>query len=93
MSDKSSDVIKTLEKELEKLLVNIHKNSEVKEIIIQDGQFKKVILKNGIEITGDAVVIATGGVSYPSTGSTGDGYIFAEQLGHQIIKPIPSLVR
>ena len=76
-SDKSSDVIKTLESELRRLKVKIKLNTEVKSLD---------------ELDCDAVIVATGGLSYKSTGSTGDGYIFAKELGHKIIEPIPSLV-
>ncbi|MBR2044947.1 MAG: NAD(P)/FAD-dependent oxidoreductase [Agathobacter sp.] len=51
-----------------------------------------VALENGKTLTADAVVLATGGISYPSTGATGDGYHFAEKLSHKIVEPTPSLV-
>lgn len=54
--------------------------------------FQKIILSNGTEITGDACIVATGGISYVSTGSTGDGYRFAEETGHRVTKLMPSLV-
>lgn len=76
-SDKSSDVIKTLEKELKKARVKVKLNTEVKSLD---------------EIDSDAVIIATGGLSYPSTGSTGDGYVFAQRIGHKITELSPSLV-
>ena len=92
-SDKSSDVITVLKKELERLEVSIRYHSEVSQIIVKDGCFHGIKLKNNSEVlTGDAVIIATGGLSYPLTGSTGDGYTFAKSLGHTVTKLHPSLV-
>ena len=76
-SDKSSDVIKTLEKELKANHVKVCLHTEIKDIS---------------ELKEDAVIIATGGITYPSTGSTGDGYRFAERIGHNVRKPIQALV-
>lgn len=63
-----------------------------KELIIEDGVLKGVRTFDGDEIFADSVIVATGGMSYPATGSTGDGYALAEQAGHKIIEPKPSLV-
>lgn len=90
-SDHSSDVIRTLQKELEKRNVAIHLNTEVKELVIQDGYFQGIRLQNGI-VRGDACIVATGGLSYQSTGSTGDGYRFGAAAGHTVTKLSPSLV-
>ena len=76
-SDKSSDVIKTLEKALREEGVKVCLNTEVNDIESLDC---------------DALVIATGGLSYPSTGSTGDGYRFAKELGHKVTDTVPALV-
>ena len=65
-SDHSSDVIRTLQKELEKRNVSIHLNTEVKEIISENGQFCSIRTKEG-QISGDACIVATGGLSYQST--------------------------
>lgn len=92
VSDKSSDVIKCLEKELKKHNVNIHLKTSIKEVVCVDGKFQKLILADKTEVFGDSVIIATGGLSYISTGSTGDGYEFAKKMGHKIIKPEPALV-
>ncbi len=78
-SDHSSDVIKALEQRMKELDVKIHLNSLVKEILYRkadEGQKKVtgVLLENGAEIVGDKVIVATGGMSYQATGSTGDGY-------------------
>ena len=63
-----------------------------KELIIKNGELKGVRTYDGEEIFADSVIIATGGMSYPATGSTGDGYELAKQAGHTIIEPKPSLV-
>lgn len=86
-SDKSSDVIKALKKQLDSLSVNIVLNYEVKSIT-KDDEFK---INNG-EYTCDSLIIATGGLSYKSTGSTGDGYKWAKQFNHKTTKTYPSLV-
>ncbi len=91
VSDKSSDVIKTLKNALEERNVKIYYNTEVEKINTKDGVFKSVSIKNKT-LNADAVIIATGGISYPSTGSTGDGYRFATDTGHKIKDTSPSLV-
>lgn len=90
LSDKSSDVIKTFEKILNNNRVKIMLNTLVKDLIIENGAIKGVKTDNGI-FYADSVLIATGGISYPLTGSTGDGYTFAKKVGHKIIPPIPAL--
>ncbi|TAH72161.1 MAG: NAD(P)/FAD-dependent oxidoreductase [Anaerolineaceae bacterium] len=93
LSDKSSDVISVLRDELVRLGVDIRYNSEVSDIIINDGKFRGIKLKNNHEeMYGNSVIIATGGLSYPLTGSTGDGYKFAKKVGHTITDLSPSLV-
>ncbi len=99
VSDSALEVIDKLKKELEKQKVRIIVNTSVEEILVEnnfdeDEQAKKVIgvkINTGI-IECDKVILATGGKSYPTTGSTGDGYKFAEKLGHTIVPPKPSLV-
>lgn len=92
VSDHSSDVISTLQKALEKAGVEVLLHTKVTEILSKDGKIAGVRLKNGEKRTADAIILATGGKSYSSTGSTGDGFVFAEQLGHKIEEPVPSLV-
>lgn len=92
VSDHSSDVISTLQKALEKAGVKVLLHTKVTEILSKDGKITGVRLKNGEKRTADAIILATGGKSYSSTGSTGDGFVFAEQLGHKIEEPVPSLV-
>ncbi|MGJ0846707.1 NAD(P)/FAD-dependent oxidoreductase [Tissierella praeacuta] len=89
-SDKSSDVIKAFQKFLSDNKVNILLNTNVNSIDIKNRKF--IVNTNNDEMTFDKLVIATGGKSYPSTGSTGDGYKFAETFGHSITKIKPSLV-
>ena len=92
VSDKSSDVIKALERALRQKSVRILLNSSCARLLVQDGKCNGVILADGKTLTADAVIVATGGCSYSSTGSTGDGYRFAEKTGHRMIEPKPSLV-
>ncbi len=92
VSDHSSDVIRALEKEMKKAGVKICLNTEVKSVEVQNEKFKQVILKDTTTQKADACIIATGGLSYRSTGSTGDGYRFAENVGHKVTQCFPSLV-
>ena len=90
-SDHASDVTKVLEKALKNIGVRIELNTRVKNIKLDNGKFTGVETNKG-DYTADACIIATGGLSYPSTGSTGDGYEFALSLGHTIVPTLPSLV-
>ena len=100
-SDHSSDIIKALEKLLDRYGVEVRLNTTVREVITEDDRAigVRVIKKNtnhtaakSIPLKADAVIVCTGGVSYPLTGSTGDGYRFAVKTGHRITEPKPSLV-
>lgn len=91
-SDKSSDVIKCLEKILKNNNVEILLNTKVVDVIVENGVALGVKTEDGKEIMADKVVIATGGVSYSSTGSTGDGYKWARKSGHNVVEPRPALV-
>lgn len=91
VSDHSSDVIAGLSRELKNLGVEIHLRSEVTKVVGKE-TFEHIVLKNGEKVEGDACIVATGGFSYQTTGSTGDGYGFARELGHQVTEIIPSLV-
>jgi len=91
-SDKSSDIIKALQKFLKKSGVEVKLNTEADDIIINGGRVEGIVLKNREKILAQSVIIAMGGLSYPSTGSTGDGYIFAERCGHSVSRLYPSLV-
>lgn len=89
-SDKSSDIIKGFEKALRWAGVDVRLNACVQKINEVDGVVKSVVV-DGEEEDFDSVIVATGGVSYPATGSTGDGYKFAQELGHKIINTVPAL--
>ena len=91
-SDKAHDVANALEKMIRKQKVKLMLDSEVKKIVSKDNKVQKVILSNKKEIECDAVIVTTGGLSYPRTGSTGDGYRFAKELGHTIVDTKPSLI-
>lgn len=91
-SDKSSDVINALKFRLDKSGVDIHLNATVESLIISGGVVKGVRIKGKGTFYADACIIATGGLSYPKTGSSGDGFKFAKDSGHNIVKCYPSLV-
>lgn len=92
VSDHSSDVIRGLERELKRLDVRIELNTAAADILLDENTVKGLLLSDGREIEADAVIIAAGGLSYPSTGSTGDGYRMAKTCGHRVTKLSPSLV-
>ena len=92
VSDKAQDVLNAFEKELRKLAVKIKLNSNVEDIqILEDNRFL-ITFNNKEKIEADKLIIATGGKSYPGTGSTGDGYDFASKFGHTVTAIRPSLV-
>lgn len=90
-SDKSSDVIRVLADECRRQRVEIMLNTTAQEISVADGHVTGVRLVSGGMIDADKVVLAAGGRSYPSTGSTGDGYLMAQKLGHTVTKLRPGL--
>ncbi len=89
--DKSSSVIKTLENELIKNSVDVRLHHTV-EGIVKEGDVRFTIFTDKGQVSCNSVIVATGGLSYPLTGSTGDGYNFAKTLGHSIVPIKPSLV-
>lgn len=91
-SDHSSDVIRALEAEMRRLGVHIHLHTGVKQVISADGSFAHIELMDGSIVKGDSCIVATGGLSYQTTGSTGDGYRFARDNGHTVRDCMPSLV-
>lgn len=91
-SDHSSDVIAVLQRVLKQEGVEIHLYTEVKKISIKEGQVNGVFLADGSFLSGEQVIVATGGCSYVTTGSTGDGYRFAKEAGHKVTKLTPALV-
>ena len=92
VSDHSSDIILAMERRMKALGVKIHLKSKVRSVDAEDGAVTGVTLENGARIFGDRILVATGGISYPSTGATGDGYRFAEETGHSVTQLSPSLV-
>ncbi|MEG0774808.1 NAD(P)/FAD-dependent oxidoreductase [Clostridium sp.] len=91
-SDKSSDIIKALENELKAKGVKILFKSKVKEFKTESNKIKAVILESGEKISADYYILCTGGVSYPQTGSSGEGLTMASEVGHKIMELKPSLV-
>lgn len=92
MSDKSSDIIKGLSLSLKEANVQVKLNSKVTNIIYNDGKITGVEINNTTKLNGDHFILATGGASYPLTGSRGEGQKFAKSLGHTIVELKPSLV-
>ena len=104
VSDHSSDVIGALNRRMEREHVKVCLNTCVKELLIENqekesieeashkGSVKGVVLSDGRKMEADAVILATGGKSYASTGATGDGYLFAETAGHTVKEVKPALV-
>lgn len=92
VSDKAEDVVNALEKELKKYNVKILYNTSVKDLVVEDQKVSGVIIENGKNILCDKCIVATGGMSYKTTGSTGDGYKFAKSTGHKIVDILPGLV-
>ncbi len=91
VSDKSSDVLKTLDKALASAGVKVKLKTTVSDILLKDGRVQGILCGKE-KLLFDRVIIATGGVSYPVTGSTGDGFVFAKRAGHKVETPYPSLV-
>ena len=92
VSDHSSDIIAALERLLRKKEVEVRLRTAVSEVLVQDGRVTGVKTAGGKTFMADAVVLATGGLSYPTTGSTGDGYRMAKELGHTVKECTPALV-
>lgn len=92
VSDRSQDVIAALSGELKRLGVELRFGESVKGLSLTEGTARGVVLQNGQTLMADAVIVCTGGASYPATGSTGDGYRLAKEAGHTVIPIRPSLV-
>jgi predicted Rossmann fold flavoprotein len=92
VSDKSSDIIQTIVKVMKQRGVKVHYESEVTGIITDNGRVTGLTTSDGSKYKADAVIICTGGVSYRSTGSTGDGYTFAKREGINVVRTMPGLV-
>ena len=91
VSDKAQDIVGALVRACEEAGVEM-RHAEAAELWVEDDVLKGVVLTNGKKLESAAVIVATGGKSYPLTGSTGDGYRFAEQVGHTVTELKPSLV-
>ena len=92
VSDHSSDVIQTLAKALKQADVHVMLHTQVSQLVVENEKISGVLLKDNTKMEADAVILATGGLSYPSTGSTGDGHRFASDTGHKLVTCTPSLV-
>ncbi len=92
ITDKSLDVLKCFESKIKELDIKLNFNEEAEELIINENKEIKAVKTSKREIKADKVILATGGKSYPLTGSTGDGYKMVEKLGHKITSIKPSLV-
>ena len=92
VSDHSSDIIAAMERLLQQKGVEVRLHTAVREVMAEDGKIMGVLLKDGRSMAADAVILATGGFSYPTTGSTGDGHRMAGELGHTQKECTPALV-
>ncbi|MCR5031105.1 MAG: aminoacetone oxidase family FAD-binding enzyme, partial [Selenomonadaceae bacterium] len=91
-SSRAADAVDAMLRRLHELRVGVRLRAEVRDILTEDGRATGARLSSGEEIPAGAVIVATGGASYPRTGSTGDGFRMAEALGHTIETPTPALV-
>ena len=92
VTDQSDSILEALRKELRKNKVKILYNSQIEDVILEKGRVKGLKLRDRRLISCDSVILATGGLSFASTGSTGDGLKIAEKLGHHVIEPRPGLI-
>lgn len=92
VSDHASDVIRALERAMKEQDVRIRLHTQVRELLIEDDKATGVLLTDGGKIMADSLILATGGLSYPTTGSTGDGHTMAKNSGHKIVTLRPALV-
>ena len=91
-SDRAVQVVDAMLKYLRDLRVEVRINTTVHALVIEDGVLLGVRLADGAKLEADAVILATGGASYPTTGSTGDGYAFAYAAGHTVTPIFPALI-
>ncbi|MCK5579703.1 MAG: NAD(P)/FAD-dependent oxidoreductase [Candidatus Omnitrophica bacterium] len=92
VTDKAESVLDVLQKELEKTKARVMFKKQVKDIVVKGGRVQGVILSDGDEVLCDRLILATGGISYPHTGSTGEGITISEKCGHRIVSLRPGLV-
>ncbi|MBQ3834164.1 MAG: aminoacetone oxidase family FAD-binding enzyme, partial [Elusimicrobia bacterium] len=91
-SNDAHDIVNALIKFVKNNNVKILTNSIVEKFVLENKKIKEIILKDGRKFSAEKIILATGGKSYPLTGSDGSGYILAESVGHTVIKPSPALV-
>ena len=91
-SQKASDITRAFERQCSRLGVRVRLNSRAAKLLVEDAHVTGVLLESGETILGDAVIVCTGGCSYPATGSTGDGYALLTAVGHTLVKPKPALI-
>lgn len=92
VTDDAEQVVNALLKFITASQVELATKQKVGELLVEDEEIRGIRLSNGEEIKGKAVIMCTGGGSYPGTGSTGDGYLIAQKLGHKVVEPRPALV-
>lgn len=92
VSDKAADVVEAMVLKLHELGVELITDVKAIGLLLENGKAAGVATADGNNYYGEAVIVATGGASYPGTGSTGDGFKLAAQAGHKVIKPLPALV-
>ncbi|MBP3231250.1 MAG: NAD(P)/FAD-dependent oxidoreductase [Anaerovibrio sp.] len=92
VSDKAADVVDAMVLQLHELGVKLYTEVKVSEILVQGNKAVGVKTDDGQKFEAEAVILATGGSSYPGTGSTGDGYKMADKIGHKVVTPLPALV-
>ncbi len=92
VSDQSKDIVNAMRRKMQDAGVDVWLNATVKEVLVEDGRAVGVQLLNGQKLRADHVIVATGGASYPGTGTTGDGYHFARKTGHTVVTLRPSLI-
>lgn len=92
VSDKAADVVEAMVLKLHELGVELITDVKATGLLLENGKAAGVATADGNNYYGEAVIVATGGASYPGTGSTGDGFKLAAQAGHKVIKPLPALV-
>ena len=91
-SDRAVDIVDALVNYAKKSGAKLRTDARVTSLLTENGAVKGVVCENGETVPADAVIVATGGCSYPLTGSTGDGYALASSAGHTVVPPTPSLV-
>lgn len=92
VSDRAADAVNAMVVRLHELGVKLRVESRVSDIIVENNRAVGVKTDSGKVFSGDVVILATGGASYPGTGSTGDGYVMAKAIGHEVTPLLPSLV-